>query len=351
MGSLPPSWRNQPSFDDEDENYPPTQGGTYPPAQNYPPTGQAGANYPPQQAGGYPPQGNYPPQQPPQGATYPPQGNYPPAGASYPPQGTGGYPPPQTGNINLDAPQYGGQPAGYPPQGTGGYPPPQTGNISLDAPQYSGQPASYPPQGTGSYPPQGTGGYPPAQPQPNYAQQTGPIDLGDPLQGTSRRGSASRQEFAGDAPVSLDDPRIENRSSRRQKPSRSDDSPQLSDRQQRTGFGLTERQVEYLAWGSTIILLGVSLMMSVAGSARYLTLIFPLVAGGILMSSAIYQRVVRGWHVGPLTWLTAILLVSYTITLQLSGDGTNIFKWIAYFLGTLTIMTGLTLFLQVFRKH
>lgn len=327
MGSLPPSWRNQPSFDDEEEPYPPTsQGGNYPPAPNYPPTGQAGQNYPPISLDD-------------------------PRGAAYPPQGAGGYPPPQQG-----AGSYPPAGANYPPQGAGGYPP-STGRISLDEPQQYGQAPAYPPQGTG--------GYPPVQSQPSYPPpQTGSIDLGDPRYGGGARSTTPpRQEFPSDAALTLDDPRFggklpnredasfEGRPSRREKPKRGDDAPQLNERQARTGFGLTERQVEYLAWGSTVILLGISLMMSVAGSARFLTLIFPLVAGGILTASSVYQRVVRGWHVGPLTWLTAILLISYTITLQLAGEGTNIFKWIAYFLGTLTIMTGLILFLQVFRKH
>lgn len=385
MGSLPPNWRNQPPYDDEDDNYPPAapQGGNYPPAQNYPPTGQSGQNYPPINLDD-PRAGNYPPPPPPQGTggNYPPQGNYPPAGPNYPPQGAGGYPP--TGRINLDEPQYGQPPdyppqtgaagyppqgnyppspppqsagsnyppagANYPPQGTGGYPP-TTGRINLDEPQY-GQAPNYPPAGAG-YPPQGTGGYPP--------QAAGPIDLGDPRHVVSGRGAPPRQDFPSEGQISLDDPRLGGRgamrdepnfdSRRREKPKRTETPAQLGSRPARTGFGLSERQVEYLAWGSTVILLGVSLMMSVAGSARFLTLIFPLVAGGILMTASVYQRVVKGWHVGPLTWLTAILLVSYTITLQLSAGGANIFQWVAYFLGTLTIMTGVILFLQVFRKH
>jgi hypothetical protein len=128
------------------------------------------------------------------------------------------------------------------------------------------------------------------------------------------------------------------------------DDPGPQRRPSQRSFGLTERQIESLAWGTTILLLGISLIQAVTGSSSFLTFFFPLLAGAILLGSAVYQRVVRGWHVGPLTWLVAILLVSYTITLLAAGESTGIFQWIAYFIGTLIIMLGIILLLQVFRR-
>lgn len=91
-------------------------------------------------------------------------------------------------------------------------------------------------------------------------------------------------------------------------------------------------------------------MMSVTGNSSFLTFFFPLLGGALLMGSALYQRVVRGWHVGPITWLVAVLLVSYTITLLVSDSGTGFLTWIAYFIGTLVIIMGLVLLMQAFRR-
>ncbi len=272
--------------------------------------------------------GNLPPVEPPdlrrnrrnrEDDNYPPEGNYPPP--DYPPEDD--YPP-RGGPVDLDDPQYGGAP---PRRGTD-------------------RDRSYPPQD--DYPPRG-----------------GPVDLDDPQYGGAppRRGT-DRDRFAERERIDLDDPRYGGRGRDRDEPHqdrgrraqrdrpRYQDEPDLRRRREPSGgWGLSERQIEYLAWGSTVLLLGVSLIQAVTGSTGFLKFFFPLLAGAILMGASLYQRVVRGWHVGPMTWLMAILLLSYTITLMVSGDDTGIFKWIAYFFGTLIIMTGLILLLQVFRRQ
>lgn len=365
--------------------YPEDDENTYPPKNpnNYPPQGSAG-NYPPPNQGGIdlddPRFGGGVPA-PQRGQDYPPQGGSP----QYPPpqqQNTGGYPPPNRDQGGGNRPSQGGS---YPPQGnTGGYPPPDQGHqggINLDDPRFGGQ--GYPPQGGAqqqSYPPpqqQNTGNYsPPSGTYQTPDTPSGKISLDDPrFGGSSGQSSGSyrepeRQDYgsgAGRQSIDLDDPRYggegagalqEGRG--RSRRGREDDEPRQrrqlgeSDDEAPSGglanWALTERQIEYLAWGSTVILLGISLMRALTGASDALTFVFPLLAGGILTASAIYQRVVMGWHVGILTWFTAIMLVSYTITLQVAGDGTGIFSWIGYFLGTIIIMTGVTVLLQAFRR-
>ncbi len=321
MGSLPPveppdlrnRRPNRGDDDDYDDNYPPR--GDYPPPGNYPPPGGQDPHY------GQPP-------------------SYPPPRHDYPPQGQSSYPPPGSDSISLDDPRRGGQTprrdAYPPPPPPDRYPPQQPGPVSLDDPRHGGTPRRderRPRPQRDSY--------------DNY-NNAGSIDLDDPRYG----GSGARSRRRDDARVRLDDDDLPDLGrDRRSRRSRDDDDvPQLGGRSSKPSFGLSERQVEYLAWGSTVLLLGISLMMVVGGSSDFLTSLFPLLAGAILMGSALYQRVVMGWHVGPLTWLMAILLVSYTVTLQIAGD-TGFFKWIVYFIGTLIIMTGVILLMQVFRKQ
>lgn len=212
----------------------------------------------------------------------------------------------------------------------------------------------YPPrQSNSQYPPPSDDRYPPPD-------MGGPIDLDDPQYGgqpsrSLRDRPSNRNDPYTDQSVSLNPVAAPSLGRDRAPRGRGydddyDDFPEQR-RSPRRSQGLSERQVEYLAWGSTILLLGVSMIQAITGSSSFLRIFFPLLAGSILSISSIYQRVVRGWHVGPLTWLISGLLVSYSITLQVAGSDTGIFKWIAYFIGTLIIMTGLLLILQIFRQQ
>jgi len=222
---------------------------------------------------------------------------------------------------------------------------------------YQNQEPDYPPPNDDYLPQQSSNQYPPPDDRYPPPDRDGYVDLDDPQYGGQpRQPSHDRQPRRDDpyldAPPSLgsiDSPTLGGGRTSRGRDS--DDYDEPPRRRPRQSQGLSERQVEYLAWGSTILLLGISMMQALTGSSGFLRFFFPLLAGLILSASSIYQRVVRGWHVGPLTWLIAGLLVSYTITLQIAGDGTGIFKWIAYFIGTLIIMTGLLLILQIFRRQ
>ncbi|KAI0193168.1 hypothetical protein F4808DRAFT_442362 [Astrocystis sublimbata] len=139
----------------------------------YPPQGQYQGQYPPAQGGGYPPaHGQYPP---PQAGGYPPQNSSPyggygggpaelPGSAPYPPQNSNPSYPPRPGGY-----QSYGQPA-PPPSGYGAPPPGPPGppQGQYGAPQ--GQYGAPPPQqyGTQYAPPPGGGGGPPTQPSPGY---------------------------------------------------------------------------------------------------------------------------------------------------------------------------------------
>ncbi len=316
MSTRPP----YPYDEDADDSYPPRD--SYPPQEPIDlddPRFGGGVPTPPRET--YPPQPNYPPQNQP---AVPPNA---PSGGYAPPPPTGSYPPapsypPQGGQIDLSDPRFGGQQPPPPPtQGTG-YPPPPA--------------PSYPPAQAGQYPPSGN------------------IDLGAPPRPSPQR-PPSYEPSEYDRRIDLGDVDVPRRGgNNRPRPEHTDDDDSVVERIARGTSLLTERQVESIAWGSTIMLLGIVLILTVTGSTVFLTRLFPMLSGFILLSSSIYQRLVRGWRVSPLTWMISLMLVSYTITLFVDIDtgGSNIglFDWITYFIGTLIILTGVTMLLRAFRR-
>lgn len=330
----------------------------------------------------YPPRDSYPPQDPlniddPRfggGAPTPPRDSYPPQGGNYPPQG-GNYPPQNQPPLPPNDPRF---PAGGQARATGSYPPaggqsypPQGGQIDLNDPRYGGQGAVPPaPNPTGGYPQQ-----PPAYPpqQPTYPPQggqyppSGGISLDDPNYGgrppvPQQRPPAQRpsvptvdEGYEYDRRIELGDVEVGRRGGggggRRRA---DDDDDNVVDRLNEGANMITERQVESVAWGSTVLLLGIALLLTVSGSTLFLTRLFPMLSGFILLASSIYQRFFRGWRVSPLTWLTAFALVSYTATLfvdfETSGTNINLIDWITYFIGTLIILTGITMLMRAFRR-
>lgn len=272
---------------------------------------------------------------PPSNTNYPPQSNnYPPANQGYPPAPDPRFTQPPAAPLQQQT-QWQQAPNSYPPPDQS-YPP--AGNISLDDPRF-GAPRQPVNQG---YPP-------PANDYGDYGDYEN-VDLDDPA-----FGAPSPRNFQApyEQPSSLD--RVNAPDLRRERyAAQDDDDISLRSTPPRgTGRGtfLTERQVESLAWGSVVILLGISLMLAVTGNSQFVRIIFPLAAGFILLISSIYQRVVMGWHVGRLTWLTAVLLLSYTITLTIADDNAGFFRWIVYFTGTLVIMVGIVVLLQVFQEQ
>lgn len=341
MGNRPQNPNYQPENNDNDDQYPPRN--SYPPQGNYPPQ-QGNIDLDDPRFGGGAPAPNSsqqqypPPQPPPQGqSSYPPPQQPPQQGGSYPPPGGASS---QGGNLNLDDPRFGGSgSAGASNRPAPQYPPPQQEqNAPQRQPEYAGpqnRPANQGPAGSSG----------------NFG---GPISLDDPRFG-GNSGSSAGGSFGGQSGgsaggrerITLDDPPYSGR------PSRDDDPPRRPKANERRGsqrsLGLTENQVESLANGSVVILLGISLIQAVTGSSEFLRLIFPMAAGGILLMSAIYQRFMRKWHVSIWTWFIALLLVSYTITLFAAGDDAGPFRWITYFFGILIIMAGIIRTLQVFR--
>lgn len=321
MGNRPPYNYDE----DADDNYPPRN--NYPPQEpidiNDPGFG-GGAPTPPRE--GYPPQagGNaYPPQQ------YPPS---PPANDPYSGQTQSGssYPPAGSGQIDIGSPY--GEPSGG--QG-GGYQPPNQ------------QPANYPPPQR-DYPPQG-GTYPP----PN----AGNIDLGAPVT-PNRQARPSSPPPPDNGRIDLGDvntgrPKRSDDSGRRQQVDIGDDKPTPA-RPAAPTFVISERQVELLGWGITVVLFGLSLLALAVGEPVVLWRVFPTVSGVVLLASATYQRMFRGWHVSVGTWLSAFVLIAYSITryvdFEQRGSNFNFIEASIYFLGTLIILVGIGMLLRAFRR-
>lgn len=236
----------------------------------------------------------------------------------------------------------------YPPQQPANYPPPGASNY----PPLGAAPNRNDPRYEPSYPPPPPDTYPPAA--PDYYSGGGTVDLDDPA-----FGAPARRPRAAEPPRSTLDP-VGTPDLRRERPSRNipSDAPITTgarDLRSPRGGGmgslLSERQVESLAWGSVVMMLGISLILAVTGSYQFLRVAFPLIAGLILLVSSLYQQVVMGWHVSKLTWLVTILLLSYTITLELADDNEGFFRWIIYFIGTLVILLGFIRLLQVFQEQ
>ena len=120
-----------------------------------------------------------------------------------------------------------------------------------------------------------------------------------------------------------------------------------SDAAPRRRRGILERQVEWLSLGLSVVVLGFALLLK--GIA--LTVLFPLIAGGILLTSAIVQKIGRNWNVSIVTWLLGVFLLSYGITQLLRlVQPSETFSFFTYFGGSVIILGGVVLLLQVFRR-
>lgn len=117
---------------------------------------------------------------------------------------------------------------------------------------------------------------------------------------------------------------------------------------------LSERQIEALGWGITVILFGIAVLLTfTSGSSNFLLTIFPIVGGALLLASSIYQ-IMRGWPVSLVTWLTSIGLTAFAITrliALLDGRETDLGTAIVYFIGVSIIITGITVLFRIFRRR
>jgi len=111
--------------------------------------------------------------------------------------------------------------------------------------------------------------------------------------------------------------------------------------------GLRERRIEWVTWGISIIILGVCFV--IGGDA--LTLIFPLLAGGLMLFSATLQKILKNWNVSFITWGLGVILaavgIERFIALFVTLDRT--FNPI-FLVGGLIIITGFVVLLQIFRR-
>lgn len=249
----------------------------------------------------------------------PPNSNdFPPAGADYPPAG--------------QQPQ---EPSGYqaPP------PPPQP-----TYPSPSQEPA-----------------YTPTPDQASYDRTLPGDDLLDDDLGIDRRRPSRDRSYRDQEPsrIELDD--FESRDLRRDRGDmRGDDdyrgreTPQLARETYARGPLMTERQVEAIGWGLTVILFGFAILIAFTSSnTNFLTVGFPILGGVLLLASSVYQRI-QGWRVSAVTWATAIGLSAFSITRLIAifdGQDTGIGTSLAYFFGVFIIITGIVVLVRIFQQR
>ncbi len=241
--------------------------------------------------------------------------------------------------------------------------------------------SDYPPAGQQPQQPQPSGGYqaPPPPPQPAYPppsrepqyQQPPPSsdrnarslpgdDLLDDDLGIDRRRSSRDRSYRDQEPsrIELDD--FESRDLRRERDMREDDdyrgreTPKLGRDEYSRGPLMTERQVEAIGWGVTVILFGFAILIAFTSSnTNFLTVGFPILGGILLLASSVYQRI-QGWRVSAVTWATAIGLSAFSITRLIAifdGHDTSIGTSLAYFFGVFIIITGIVVLVRIFQQR
>lgn len=115
----------------------------------------------------------------------------------------------------------------------------------------------------------------------------------------------------------------------------------------------SERQVEALGWGIAVIVLGIAILLFFTNSPEFLITGFPIIGGTILLLTSLYQNL-RGWPVSLVTWLTAIILVAFSITrfvALVDGEETGVVRSVAYFIGVSIIIAGFIVLTRIFRRR
>lgn len=195
-----------------------------------------------------------------------------------------------------------------PPGGMPPYPPdPATGLPPAAPPRLGGQQPGYPPP---QYPPQQQ--YPPGYSQ-NYEDYP-PADV--PRRGYRSGGSIHNRDFFNLPPVA-------------------------------------ERRIEYLAWGSVVLVIGFSIIFITLDRERafeFLRVGTPLTVGVILLFSGLLQRIGFGYPVSLVTWWVANFSLAFGLSqfIAVTADSEPLNQLI-YFIGFLIIITGIVIIMQVFR--
>jgi len=179
-------------------------------------------------------------------------------------------------------------------------------------------------RGQQQYPPQQPGGqYPPQQYPPSYPPPgTGPLSPQNPL-----------------GPVSV---------------------PKRLNKEQNEEIhrDFHERRIEYLAWGSVVLIVGFSIILLAIDTdtaKNFLLIGAPVLGGMILMFSGFVQRIIFNYKVSIVTWGTAIVGLAFGITQLIATlterEGNEYFvTQLLIFIGLLVIISGMVIILQVFRR-
>jgi len=249
--------------------------------------------------------------------------------------------PQQPGNPQQGNPQGGGQQ----PYGQGQ---PQQGN-------YDNYPPQQPQQGNyGNYPPQQPRGLDPAAPpslggqgqqqsyggqqQPNYGEQGG-------LQSNQAPNLArqSMQDYQGAVNTGLP-------------PAELPTINKGGDSTNALGLpSIAEHRIEYLSWGLTVCLFGFSVILliidtSIAGLVA--TVVTPILAGLILLTGALVQRIVMNYSVSLFTWGVANFSLAFggaQVIRRLADTG--FVPTLVSFIGLLIVISGMVMILQVFSRN
>jgi hypothetical protein len=125
-------------------------------------------------------------------------------------------------------------------------------------------------------------------------------------------------------------------------------------RQPRETGGLREKRIEWVTWGISVIVLGITVLVGVGtpiGQNDALWFIFPAAAGGLMMLSAVLQKIIRNWNVSIFTWTISALLMALAVErfVALFITLNRSFRPI-YYLGGLILIVGFVILLQIFRR-
>jgi hypothetical protein len=139
-----------------------------------------------------------------------------------------------------------------------------------------------------------------------------------------------------------------------------EDLPERRDTPVRRSSGptsyLQEHQIEALAAGLTLLMIGMGIIVGVVtGNYTFLIKIFPLLGGSILLGGALFQRLIMGWQVNIASWGFAALFLAIGITEifnreEVLNRSANVVTGSVFFCGTFVMMAGIVIVLQVFRS-
>lgn len=134
----------------------------------------------------------------------------------------------------------------------------------------------------------------------------------------------------------------------------SDAASKIFARKPRESGGLREKRIEWVTWGVSVIILGITVLVGVGtpiGMNDALWFIFPASAGGLMLLSAVLQKIIRNWNVSIFTWTISALLMALAVErfVALFITLNRAFKPVYYF-GGLILIVGFVILLQIFRR-